>query len=175
MKGDDGLAQGELSRIEIISQARSLGAEFVGFAPVGRWEEYGDVPAAFHPHRIWPPAATVIVLGVPIRLPFGDASSTVLGREQFRVTNDLLDEAAYRLAVWLNGNGHQAINIPRDSNGENIADYKPVEVFSHAWAGHYAGIGRVDRNGTFVAGEGGFQLNLVSILTALPLEGDATD
>jgi len=167
------LAHGELTKTQIIDKARDLGAEVVGFAPVARWEEFGDLPEEFHPHRVWPLARTVIVLGVPVWLPIVEAAPAQLGREQYTITNELLDEAAYRLAAFLNRNGHAAINICRDGYGDvDVLLQNPVAVFSHVWAGHYAGLGQVGWNHTLLTREYGPRLRLVSVLTALVLEGD---
>jgi len=167
------LTQIELTKAGIVSQARSLGAEFVGFAPVGRWEEHGDVPAAFHPHRFWAGAKTVIVLGAPLWLPIMEAAPSVLGREQSIVTNDLLDEVAYRLAVWLNRSGQPAVNISHDGDEEGIRREDPATIFSHVWAGQYAGLGNVGKNHALLTQEYGPRLHLASVFTAQELDGDA--
>ncbi|AIF52410.1 4Fe-4S dicluster domain-containing protein [Pelosinus sp. UFO1] len=164
------LAQVELTKAEIIQEARDLGAEFVGFASIDRWIESGDVPVAFHPHKIWPQAKTVIVLGVPLWLPIIEASPTVLGREQAKVTNELLEKVAYRLAVFLNRKGHLAV-IP-DSEVEDELEEKPIAAFSHIWAGYYAGLGSLGWNHTLLTREYGPRVQLISIFTALELAGD---
>jgi len=153
------LAQDKLTKTEIINQTQDLGAEFVGFANIGRWIESDDIPVEFHPHKIWPQAKTVIVLGVPLWLPIIDASPTVLGREQINVTNELLKKAAFRLVAFLNNKGHQAVTISSTT-------------FSHVWAGYYAGLGTVGWNQTLLTQEYGPRVNLVSIFTDLELPGD---
>jgi epoxyqueuosine reductase QueG len=157
----------------IINQAYNLGAEVIGFAPVKRWEEFGDVPVEFFPNQVWPLAKTVIVLGVPVWLPIVETAPSELGREQYTITNTLLDEVAYRLAAFLNRNGHAAINLCRDGYGDSDILLKaPVAIFSHVWAGQYAGLGRVGWNHTLLTKDYGPRLRLVSVLTALELEGD---
>ncbi len=157
----------------IAVEARRLGAEMVGFAPAGRWEEHGDLPAAFHPRNVWPLANTVIVLAVPVWLPIVETAPSQLGCEQYTITNELLDEAAYRLAASLNRRGHAAINICRDGYGYgDILLEKPAAIFSHVWAGHYAGLGTIGWNHTLLTREYGPRLRLVSVLTALALPGD---
>ncbi|MBP2636228.1 MAG: 4Fe-4S ferredoxin, iron-sulpur binding protein [Firmicutes bacterium] len=131
------------------------------------------MPEEFYPHRVWPLAKTVIVLGVPVWLPIVEAAPAQLGREQYTITNELLDEAAYRLAAYLNRNGHAAINICRDGYGDSdVLMETPVAVFSHVWAAHYAGLGKVGWNHTLLTPQFGPRLRLVSILTALELPGD---
>jgi len=157
----------------ITGKARDLGAELVGFASVRRWEEFGDIPGDYYPQRVWPLAKTVISLGVPQWLPIVDAAPSELGREQYMITNALLDEAAYRLAAFLNRNGWAAINICRDGYGESdTLRRKTAAVFSHVWAAHYAGLGRVGWNHTLLTREYGPRLRLVSVLTALEVESD---
>lgn len=163
----------ELTKATIAAQARDLGAELVGFAPVGRWREFGDIPEDYYPQRVWPLANTVIALGAPQWLPIVNAAPSELGREQYLITNALLDEAAYRLAAFLNRNGWAAINICRDGYGDvGALRQNMAAVFSHVWAAHYAGLGRVGWNHTLLTREYGPRLRLVSVLTALEVEGD---
>ena len=101
-----------------------------------------------------------------------EASPSELGREQYIITNELLDIAAYRLAAFLNRNGQAAINICRDGYGEGALEHNPVALFSHVWAGHYAGVGKVGWNHTLLTRQYGPRLRLVSVLTAIELSGD---
>jgi epoxyqueuosine reductase len=167
------MSESTITKETIIDEARRLGAEMIGFAPVERWQEYGDLPADFYPQNVWPLAKTVIVLAVPVWLPIVESAPSQLGREQYTITNELLDEAAYRLTAFLNRHGHAAINICRDGYGDaEILRERPVAIFSHAWAGHYAGLGRIGWNHTLLTREHGPRLRLVSVLTALELPGD---
>lgn len=160
----------KLTKAQIIAKAKAFGAEFVGFASVDKWPQHADVTAEFYPHKIWPQTRTVVVLGVPLWLSIEQTLSLAIAKEQERVTSDLLDEAAYRIAVFLNSNGYPAVNIPCDSNGENIKDFPTVTVFSHVWAGHYAGLGQITQDKTLENWQHGTQWNLASILTAFELE-----
>ncbi len=162
-----------LTAAEIREHALSLGAELVGFAPVGRWREAGDLPEAFHPDWVWPLARTVIVLAVPVWLPIVEAAPSEWGREQYTITNSLLDEAAYRLSAYLNRHGHAAVNFSRDGYGDiDVLLRSPAAAFSHVWAAHYSGLGRVGWNHTLLTREFGPRVRLVSVLTALELPGD---
>ena len=157
---------------DIAAQARALGAELVGFAPVHRWDEASVVPGR-RPRDLWPPARTVIVLGVPLWLPVVEASPSQLGREQIIVTDKLLDEAGYRLANFLNGRGHAAINVPRNREGEPESPAEATRVFSHVLAGELAGLGRIGRNHALLTRGYGPRVRLVSVFTELTLDGDA--
>jgi epoxyqueuosine reductase len=168
------LAGIELSKAFIAAKARELGAELVGFAPVERWGEFADIPENYYPQRVWPLARTVIVLGAPQWLPIVEAAPSELGREQYLLTNTLLDLAAYRLAAYLNRNNGAAINLCRDGYGEaGTLNQEMAALFSHVWAGYYAGLGRVGWNHTLLTPEYGPRLRLVSVLTELELEGDS--
>ncbi|HBF37212.1 MAG TPA: epoxyqueuosine reductase [Firmicutes bacterium] len=165
--------QKRLTKAEIVEKAQALGSELVGFAPVGRWEEFGEVPTEFHPRNIWPLVQTVIVMAVPVWLPIVEAAPSELGREHYLTTNELLDVMAYRLAAFLNHHGHAAINLPRDGYGEaGVLAEKQVALFSHVWAGYYAGLGQVGWNHTLLSKEYGPRQRLVSVFTTLKLEGD---
>jgi len=161
-----------LTKEEIVQQARKLGAELVGFAPVSRWENYGDVGQEFYPQHVWPLTKTVIALAIPSLLPIVETKISHLYKSQYNNTNSLLDEVAYRLAAFLNRNGHAAINICRDGYGVGVLQEKPVAAFSHVWAGYYAGLGTIGWNHTLITREFGPRHRLVSVLTALELEGD---
>ena len=161
-----------LTKAEIIAEAKRLGAVLVGFAPVGRWAEHGDLSWEFDPQRLWPQTKTVIAIAIPSLLPITEATAPAVYRSQYTNTNQLLDEIAYRLSACLNGHGHAAFKICRDGYGEGVMKIRPIAVFSHVWAGHYAGIGEVGWNHCLVTREFGPRHRLVSVLTALELEGD---
>ena len=162
-----------LTKTQIIAHARELGAEFVGFAPVSRWDGFAEVPPNFRPRAIWPLAKTVIVIAVPLWLPIVEAAPSQLGREQYIITNELLDEVSYRLAVFLNSHGHAAINLPRDGQGEpEILAETPTAIFSHVWAGQLAGLGMVGRSRALLTKAYGPRQRLISVFTDLELEGN---
>ncbi len=167
------MSQTNVTKMAIIEKAQELGAELVGFAPAGRWQEYGEVPEDYHPRNVWPLTNTVISLAVPVWLPIVETAPSELGREQYITTNQLLDITAYRLAAFLNRNGHAAISLPRDGYGDAgaLAD-KPVALFSHVWAAYYAGLGKVGWNHTLLTRAYGPRQRLISVFTALELEGD---
>lgn len=160
----------KLTKAQIIAKAKEFGAEFVGFASVDKWTNHSDVAIEFYPQKIWPQARTVVIVGVPLWLSIEQTLSLAIAKEQEKVTSDLLDEAAYRIAVFLNSSGYPSVNIPCDSNGENIKDFPTVTVFSHVWAGHYAGLGQITQDKTLANGPHGTQWNLASVFTAFELE-----
>jgi epoxyqueuosine reductase QueG len=171
-KGGEGLKQRPLSKSEICETARYLGAELIGFAPVSRWPERHELEESFYPQQIWPLTKTVIALAIPSLMPIVETKISHLYRAQYNNTNQLLDEIAYRLAAFLNKNGHAAINICRDGYGAGVLREKPLAAFSHVWAGYYSGLGTIGWNHTLVTREFGPRHRLVSVLTALELEAD---
>ena len=162
-----------LSKSDIVAQARALGAELVGFAPIDRWNDLAEVPVNRRPQAIWPRTKTVIVLGVPLWLPVVEAAPSQLGREQIIVTDKLLEEASYRLSMFLNERGQAAINVPRNSEDEPESPEEVPRVFSHVWAGQLSGLGRVGRSRALLTRGFGPRQRLISVFTALPIDGDA--
>lgn len=163
------MAQSAITKSAIMAQTREFGAEFTGFAPAARWEEFGDVPAAAYPQAIWPQVKTVIVIGVPLWLPLIEAAPSVLGREQLTVTAKLLEKAAYRLILLLNGRGCRAVSAPWNNAAATV---ESPAAFSSAWAGHYAGLGTVGWNHALLTREYGPRVAWKSVFTDLVLPGD---
>jgi len=161
---------GTLSKEQITEYAKGLGAQLVGFAPVARWEEHGVLSPDFFPHHVWPMTKTVISMVIPSLLPTVETKLTHIYRSQYHNTNSLLDRMAYRLAAYLNQHGYASINVSRDGYGYG-AESAPVAAFSHVWAGYYAGLGTIGWNHCLITREFGPRHRLVSVLTALELEG----
>jgi epoxyqueuosine reductase QueG len=158
---------------EISGYARKLGASLVGFAPTSRWAERSDLPGDFHPESLWPMAKTVISISIPSLLPIIETKVSDLYRAQYDTMNRLLDEMAYLLASFLNGLGSASIPICRDGYGEQrMLRKNPVAAFSHVWAAYYAGLGTIGWNHALITREYGPRHRLVSVFTALELEGD---
>lgn len=154
-------------------EARRLGAALVGVAPVARWAEYGDTPQAYHPAAIWSEARSVIVLGVPMLLPIIESTPSINYQEMYNASNILLDQMAYRLAIFLNGLGHAAVPMPRDGYGNlEILLKKMPGCFSHVFAAKYAGLGTVAYSHNVVNPEYGPRARYVSLFTAAELPAD---
>jgi epoxyqueuosine reductase QueG len=157
----------------IIAKARNLGASLVNFAPVGRWEEYGEVAPEYRPRALWDRAETVIVIGVPMLLPVLESTPSINYQEMYNATNSLLDQIGFRLSVWLNDRGHASIFMPRDGYGnlEILLD-KPPGCFSHVFAAKYAGQGTIAYSHNLITREYGPRVRMVSIFTNLKVAGD---
>jgi len=61
--------EGQELKDHIIEFCEAQGADLVGFAPVERWDDAGEVPPDFRPRALWPTALTVIVIGLQMPLP----------------------------------------------------------------------------------------------------------
>jgi epoxyqueuosine reductase QueG len=133
--------------------AQSLGADLVGYAPVSEWGPEIDVPPELYPEAIWPKARSVIVLA--LRKQNGEGSAEIR----------ILDEAAYRLAVWLCERKYASVHLPADTGEQTYIANAAIPLFSHEWAGQAASLGLVDKSGALI--ESGGELRAVSVLTAL--------
>jgi len=161
-------------RSKIVREARKLGADLIGFAPVSRWVEYDEVQPAYRPQAIWSKAETVIVLGVPMLLPIIESTPSINYQVMYEATNGVLDEAAYRLAVYLNNLGHASVFMPRDGYGSlDILLKKMPACFSQVFAGKYAGLGTIGYSHNLINPKYGPRARYVSVLTQAKLKGDA--
>lgn len=157
----------------ILRKAKQLGAEIVGFASIARWEEFKDTKPAYFPQNIFPPAKSVIVLGIPIFIPMLDTTPSIVYSELYNTTNRLLDDIAYKLSIAINAKGHQTIFFPRDGYGDiSVLVDKPEAAFSHVIAGKYAGLGTIGYNHTLITKEFGPRVRLVSVLTEAEITPD---
>jgi len=157
----------------VIREARKLGAELVGFAPVSRWPEYRELPQQYWPQAIWKSAQTVITLGVPMLLPIVESTPSINHTVLYDTTNTLLDQMAYRLAVYLNRLGYASIFMPRDGYGSlEILLKKMPACFSQVYAGKYAGLGTIGYSHNLLSPQYGPRARYVSVLTSATITGD---
>ncbi len=150
------------------------GADLVGFASVGRWDEAGEVPPDFRPQAIWALAQTVIVMGMSMPLPIVETTPSVVHMELYNTSNRELDQLAYDLMRYLNRLGHPSFFFPRDGYGSLRAlREKPVAAFSHVMAAKYAGLGTLGVSHNLLTREFGPRVRLVSVFTATALPPDS--
>lgn len=160
-------------KAKITRKARQLGADLVGFAPVSRWAERGEVAPEYRPEAIWSPARSVIVLGVPMLLPILESTPSINYTVMYDTTNVLLDQIGYRLALELNALGHASIFMPRDGYGSlEILKKRMPACFSQVWAGRYAGLGTIGHSHNLLNPKYGPRVRYVSVLTTAELPGD---
>ncbi|WP_243375139.1 hypothetical protein [Geotalea sp. SG265] len=167
------MKSGKTTKRSIIAKAKSLGASLVNFAPVSRWEEFGEVLPEYRPKALWDKAETVIVIAVPMLLPVLESTPSINYQEMYNATNSLLDQIGFRLSVWLNDRGHASIFMPRDGYGNlEILLNKYQGCFSHVFAAKYAGQGTIAYSHNLITPEYGPRVRMVSILTSLKIAGD---
>lgn len=151
-------------------EALRLGATVIGFAPVSRWAEHGEVPPAYRPEAVWPLSRSVISFGVPVLLPVVESTPSIHYQELYDTTNRLLDELSYRLAVWLGERGHAAVFVPRDGYASlEVLLENPFAAFSQTYAARYAGLGTVGLARNLVSPRYGPRLRLGAVLTEAEL------
>ena len=123
----------KLTAAEVLQQAQRLGAVWAGFAPIDKSQVGAAAYIGPTPEELWPQAQNVIVLGIP-KVETAKALQGIIGMEHWDAATEILDFAAYRLAVWLNEAGYPSVNIPADSCGDTVPEHKSVPVFSHVEA-----------------------------------------
>ncbi|MDD5725589.1 MAG: hypothetical protein PHX28_05540 [Candidatus Omnitrophica bacterium] len=87
----------------------------------------------------------------------------------YKIINSLLDQAALRLANFIQRKGYLALPVP----ATQIIDWeKNLAHLSHRKLGVMAGLGWIGRNNLLVNERFGSQFRLVSVLTDMPLKTD---
>ncbi len=147
-----------------------------GFAPAIRWDEplfNPWIPPEFRPRSIFPEAATVIVIGLPVSLPIVETAPSIYYHELYRTVNTMLDISGYRISMFLNTEGFPSIWIPRDGYGSiSILKEKPVTFFSHRHAAYLAGLGNFGINNMLLTEKFGPRVRFASIFTAADIPPD---
>jgi len=155
----------------IENQAKTFGANLVGFASVSRWETYRDTIPVFYPQNVYPFAKTVIVTGIPVPIPMLDTTPSIVYSELYNTANRLLDEIAYRLSLFISELGFKTAFFPRDGYGDiSVLVEKPEAAFSHVLAAKYAGLGTIGYNHTLLTPQYGPRVRFASVLTEAEIE-----
>ena len=98
-----------------------------------------------------------------------EATPTKLYFHHYRSVNAFLDQAALKIANFIEKKGYLSLPIP----ASQILDWQNQKAhLSHKKIGHLAGLGWIGRNNLLVNKELGSQFRLVSILTNIPLKKD---
>jgi len=157
----------------IIRFSRDRGVDLVGFAPVERWDDAGEVPPDFRPAAIWPMARTVIVMGLEMPLPIVETTPSVPHMEMYKTANIELDQLAYDLTRHLNRLGHASFFFPRDGFGSMRAlREKNCAAFSHVMAAEYAGLGTIGASHCLLTPQFGPRVRFVSVFTSAEIPPD---
>ncbi len=148
----------------------------MGVAPAERWDEAPFspwVPEDFRPRSIWPEVRSVVVIGLPVDLPIVETAPSIYYHELYKTVNTLLDQSAYRLARFLDRNGHPSIYIPRDGYGSlSVLKSDPFAFFSHRHAAYLAGLGNFGVNNMLLTPSYGPRVRFTSIFTTAELPAD---
>ena len=157
----------------IVKFCKGRGADLVGFAPVERWDDAGEVPPDFRPQALWPAARTVIVMGMEMPLPIVETTPSILHKELYDTSNRELDQLAYDLTRYLNRLGHASFFFPRDGYSSLKAlREKNLAAFSHVMAAKYAGLGNIGASHNLLTPQFGPRVRLVSVFTSASLDPD---
>jgi epoxyqueuosine reductase len=163
--------QNQAVKKAVIRFCRNRGVDLVGFAPVERWDKADEVPSDFRPRAIWPPAKTIIVMGLEMPLPIVETTPSVVHMELYKTANRKLDQLAFDLTRRLNRLGHASFFFPRDGFGSMRALRENNRAaFSHVYAAKYAGLGTIGASHCLLTPEFGPRVRFVSVFTdaALP-------
>ncbi|MDH3521372.1 MAG: hypothetical protein OEM49_13025 [Myxococcales bacterium] len=146
--------------------ARKLGADLVGVASAAAFEA---APTGHRPRNLLRGARSVVVMGVHL---LDGALEHAPSREYsitYRIVNHELDRMAYRIARFLERQGHRALQVPASPPYDverNMGD------LSHRHAGALAGIGVFGKNNLLLSPKYGARMRLVSVVTDAELEAD---
>src|SRR5512137_4648 len=158
---------------DIIRFCRERNAELVGFAPVERWDEHGEVPPDFRPRAIFPQARTVVVIGMSMPLPVVETTPSALHQELYSTTNRQLDDLAVELTRYLNRMGHASFPFTRDTyTSMKALRENNLAAFGHVPAAKYAALGTIGMNQCILTPEFGPRVRFVSVFTDAEIPAD---
>ena len=158
------------------AEARRLGADLVGVAPV---ERFAGAPARMSPQGLLPEARSVVVMAVhhpdaAIELG-GEPRPQDVGPYSVQYwMNSRLDDMSYLMARYLEKRGHRALPIAA-SNIWRYHAYKDLKVdfapdLVHRYAAVAAGLGEIGWSGLTLTPEFGPRNRFVSVVTDADLE-----
>ena len=161
---------------EVRAEARGLGADLVGIAPVSRWSK---APEMLRPQAHLPEAESVIVLSIhhpDASVEWGGLpNSNYSGPFQLGMIPKL-DTISWRLAQFLEKHGHAAIPFPCTGFWRH-RPYRTIKStntasFSHRHAFVAAGLGEFGWNNMVLSAKYGPRNRLVSLVTSAKLCAD---
>ena len=165
--------EGRELKDHVIRFCKENGADIVGFAPVERWDEAGEVPPAFRPQAIFPQARTVIVMAMSMPLPVVETTPSALHKEVYETTNRQLDNLAVELTRYLNRMGQASFPFTRDTyTSMRALREENMAAFGHVTAAKYAGLGTIGMSHCLLTPEFGPRVRFVSVFTAAQIPAD---
>ena len=137
---------------------KDLGIDHFGFAAV---------PEKYRP---FPHLPTAVSLGVPLSKTVvasihGGPTKTYF--HHYRTTNTHLDNAAFRLMLFIEKQGYNAVYVP----ASQTVDSDGIRgLFSHKMAAVLSGLGGIGQNALFISERCGPALRLSTVLTDYPVQ-----
>ena len=152
---------------EVKEKVAALGADLVGVADIQPLKALKvDPPDLLDPYRAAVCAA--------VRLPVAVFEHITTGPTQvydnvYQTANRLLDEIAFKTAVFLQGRGFSSLPVPASQLTDKKGLYGAV---SHKAVGRMAGLGWQGKNLLLITPRYGSRVRLVTVLTKAPLVFD---
>jgi len=156
---------------EVKDKARALGAHLVGIAPIERMD---GAPPDLHPRRLLPEAKSLVSMAYRInrgvqQLHLRGVSPMPFSRFAGLEPKARLDDMALDLANYLEDLGYISLPVPAN---QYYYQEKGVGEISHRHVAMASGLGRLGRGGFLVTPEYGGAVQLITVVTAAPLEPD---
>ena len=163
-------------KAQIIELARNSDIDLIGFAPV---ERFRNAPEGRRPADLLAEAKTVISMGIGIPRGVRGANQKAYGGLRsaiyiymihgYNVLNTLLNQAAFRVAKYLEKHDHIGLPIPASPP----AAYQRLEgVFSNRHAAVAAGLGTFGWQSILLTPDFGPRLRVVSVITTAEISKD---
>lgn len=149
-------------------QIKNWGANLVGVADTDSLRGLGvNPPDLLKPFR----RAVAIALQLPRAIfdPIEDRPTPIY-KAAYETANRLLDEVAFRTALYLEKDGFPSLPIP----ASQVLDWENLSgAISHKAVARMAGLGWQGKNLLLITPEYGSRVRLVTVLTKAPLEADS--
>lgn len=160
-------------RADVIGEAERIGMELVRIAPASRWDEHPLQDPEYRPRSVFPWAESVVVMAVPLFVPMLATAPSMVYQELYNTTNRILDDAAYRMTLFLTRRGFRAAFLPRDGySSMDVLLRDHAAAFSQVLAAYYSGMGTVGDSHNIVTRGFGPRIRMVSVVTDAAIEPD---
>ena len=157
---------------QVKEKASALGAHLVGIAPIERME---GAPPELHPRRLLPEARSLVSMAYRInrgvqQLHLRGTTPMPFSRFAGLEPKERLDDMGLDLANFLEDMGYISLPVPAN---QYYFQEKGIGEVSHRHVAMAAGLGRLGRGGFLVTPEYGGAVQLITVITAAPLEPDS--
>lgn len=150
----------------VVTEAHRIGVDLVRSCPVSRWDETPLQDPEYRPGRMCPWAENVVVMAVPLFIPMLATAPSMVYQELYNTANRILDDAAYRMALFLTRLGYRAMFFPRDGYSSiDVLLRDPSAAFSQVLAAYYSGMGTIGDSHNIITPEYGPRIRMVSVIT----------